>query len=584
MRTANLIGDPTHRNILISTFSKEPPGCLQNSSSELGASFELRGICGEASFFNHTESSRRYAVADTTILHFAIRCINSLRCIQVNNLYAKSVGSRKWQQARLPEICITVILGFATAHAPRLHAQCQKQMGSIEAAAVCATGTSLPDPELNIDSHHPFRLEELIDLAEQNHPESRMAWELVKQEADRLGIARSAYSPHLAALAIFGDQRLINPFPEALLPRGYSMVEIPIAQEGLELEYDIFDFGKRSANVESSKALRLAAAAAFQRTNQDVAFHVVRAYYDLLTAKERLEAARQIMKTAQTTQNAAEAQLANGRATLPDVLNAKAVVAQTAYDLEASVGGESEARVSLREAIGVEPSDEIAIATPESAPLPVEISSSAAKLVEMARQNRPDLKDLSERLRAADAELKSAHAVNRPSLQLQASGAQSAIWPTADSGGLGAANMPIWSVNLNLQWSLFDGGQRRNQVRLADSRRREAQESLRNKQDAVSREVWMAYIQFRTAVRQQEAAETLLASASTSYEASFDAYRYGVKNLVDVVTAETQLAQARLAQVQARSNLLVSAINLEYKTGNLLRQTAPLAEPSPSRP
>ena len=76
----------------------------------------------------------------------------------------------------------------------------------------------------------------------------------------------------------------------------------------------------------------------------------------------------------------------------------------------------------------------------------------------------------------------------------------------------------------------------------------------------------------------------LLTSATTSYDASLDAYRYGVKNLVDLVAAETQLAQARLAHVQSHSNLLVSAVNLDYKTGNLLRQAAPLVESSPARP
>ena len=454
----------------------------------------------------------------------------------------------------------------------------------MEETAACTASANLPATELNIDSRHPYQIEELIDLAERNHPQTRMAWEAAKQAAARLGIERSAYYPHLAALALFGDQRLINPFPEALLPRGYSMIELPTAQGGVGLEYDVFDFGRRGAKVESSKAHRLAAAAAFQRVNQDVAFRVVTAYYDLLTAEERLAAAHQILKTAETTQQAAEAQLANGRATLPDVLNAKAAVAQAAYDLEASVGGEAETRVMLREAIGVEPSDEIAIKAPEAEALPTKISSSAAKLVEVATQNRPDLKALAEQLRAADADLKLAYAESRPSFQLEASGAQSAVWPTSDSGKLGAANMPIWSVRLKFQWSVFDGGQRRNEARLADSQRRATQEALRNKQNEVSREVWTAYVQFHTAVHQHEAAETLLASASASYDASLDAYRYGVKNLVDLVTAETQLAQARLAQVQSHSNLLVSAVNLDYKTGNLLRQPAPLAETSPTRP
>jgi outer membrane protein len=86
-------------------------------------------------------------------------------------------------------------------------------------------------------------------------------------------------------------------------------------------------------------------------------------------------------------------------------------------------------------------------------------------------------------------------------------------------------------------------------------------------------------IAFRTAVRKEQAAEALLDSASTSYSASLEVYQYGVKNLVDVLTAEKQLAQARLSGVSARSQLFLEAVNLEFATGNLLRSQPPATTP-----
>jgi hypothetical protein len=58
-------------------------------------------------------------------------------------------------------------------------------------------------------------------------------------------------------------------------------------------------------------------------------------YFNLITTQERLEASQQIVKTAQ---DAAEAQLANGRSTLPEVLNARAATARAAHDQQASIG------------------------------------------------------------------------------------------------------------------------------------------------------------------------------------------------------------------------------------------------------
>lgn len=485
--------------------------------------------------------------------------------------------------------CFALLIVFFSP-AMRAVAQCQGALTSLETAAKCTARSNVPMSKADVDPTKPYRLEELLDIAETNNPQTRIAWEAAKQAADRLGIARSDYFPHLAALALSGDQRVIEPFPKPLAARGYYLIELPVLESGVEMNYNVFDFGRRSARVEASKAIRLAKAAGFQRVNQDVAFRVVTDYFNLITAQERLEASRQIVKTAQTTQDAAEAQLANGRSTLPDVLNARAASAQAAYDLQASIGAVDTARVVLRETLGVEPSDEIVVEQPAGQPLPAEVVESTANLVNAAMQQRPDLKAIFEKLQAASAEVKGARSEYMPAIHLAASGAQQSLWPSVNAhegafgNPLGHANEAVWGVGMSVRWTLFDGGARENALRLANSQRREAEDEMREKQDAIGREVWTAYVQFRTSVRQHEAAETLLTSASTSYDASLDAYRYGVKNLVDLVSAENQLAQARLAVVQSRSSVRVNAANLDYATGNLLRQQPPVAQPGAKNP
>jgi len=491
---------------------------------------------------------------------------------------------RKHGFVRASLACSCILCFLLSATAKRASAQCEGQITSLEVAARCTERSSVPMSRAEIDPTKSYRLEELIDMAETNNPRTRIAWERAKQAADRLGIARSDYFPHLAALALAGEQRTIEPWPKPLdTPQGFIKIELPLVESGLELKYNVFDFGRRGARVEASKAIRLATVAGLQRTNQDVAFRVVTDYFNLITAEERLEASRQIVKTAQTTQDAAEAQLANGRSTLPDVLNARAAAAQAAYDLQASIGAVDTARVVLRETIGVEPSDAILVEQPAELPLPTEVVESTANLVNVAMQQRPDLRAISEKLRAANAEVKGAKSEYLPTIQFGASAAREQLWPSLYAHGpnpFGYADETVWSVGMTIRWTIFDGGARKNELRLANSRAREAQDEKREKEDAIGREVWSAFVQFRTGVRQHEAAETLLTSASTSYDASLDAYRYGVKNLVDLVTAENQLAQARLAVVQSRSAVRIDAANLDYATGNLLRKQPPVAQPA----
>jgi len=80
------------------------------------------------------------------------------------------------------------------------------------------------------------------------------------------------------------------------------------------------------------------------------------------------------------------------------------------------------------------------------------------------------------------------------------------------------------------------------------------------------------------------AAVALLDSANASYSASLEAYKFGVKNLIDVVTAERQLAQARYSSVSARSQLFLEAVDLEFSTGNLLRPQPPATKTSTPQP
>src|SRR5208283_1751410 len=223
---------------------------------------------------------------------------------------------------------LSLLLAFSAA---RAQGQCAAKVSSPAAVADCAARETPREGTAILDPVHPYILAELIDVAERHNPSTRTIWERAKQKARELGLAKSAYYPELDGLAVFGDRRSINPFPKPLAPRGYVMVEVPIVEPGVALQYLIFDFGKRAASVDSAKAEKLAAGADLIQVNQALAFRVASAYY-------QLQAAQDTLRTAQTTQDAAENRLHNGLATLPDVLNARAETSQAVFDEESADG------------------------------------------------------------------------------------------------------------------------------------------------------------------------------------------------------------------------------------------------------
>ncbi len=144
------------------------------------------------------------------------------------------------------------------------------------------------------------------------------------------------------------------------------------------------------------------------------------------------------------------------------------------------------------------------------------------------------------------------------------------MWPTVDWGGLGPASVTTWSVEAKLKWEIFNGA-RKHELESTLAEQKAAGEEQRATQDSVSREVWEAYVDYHTALEQQHSSQSFLAASQLSYDSSLDAYKYGVRSLVDVVESERQLAQARLAVVRSQAQLMQSAAALSYATGALLQ-------------
>jgi outer membrane protein TolC len=131
-----------------------------------------------------------------------------------------------------------------------------------------------------------------------------------------------------------------------------------------------------------------------------------------------------------------------------------------------------------------------------------------------------------------------------------------------------------WYASANLKWTLFDGGARKNRLALAKATARAAEAAVDSTRDQVADEVWSAYSNLKTALRQRQAASALLNAAMESYDAALQAYGYGVRSLLDVTAAQKVLAQARTADVSARAEVLTQLANLAFRTGDAIRSRA----------
>jgi len=257
---------------------------------------------------------------------------------------------------------------------------------------------------VSIDPRKIYGLAELIDIAERNNPETRVAWERARQAAAAVGLSESAYYPFLVASAAAGYDRAFIPFPtltanpthpslsNVRITGGGSLVtEAKVYRGELNAKWLLLDFGERSAVVAASREQLMMANVGFNATHQKIVFQVTDRFYQLGTAHQKVLVSQSALEAAQTVEEAVQAHVDNGLATKPELLQAQQQTAQTEFDVEATTGAESDARVALAESIGLLPTVPLKVADLGQRSTSEQANGSVDELIERALWQRPDL-------------------------------------------------------------------------------------------------------------------------------------------------------------------------------------------------
>src|SRR4051794_39404477 len=232
---------------------------------------------------------------------------------------------------------------------------------------------------VSISPRKVYNLAELIDIAERNNPETRVAWERARQAAGAVGLSESAYYPYLAASAAAGYDRAFIPFPSLAVDKtklltgpasaavtitgGSSLVTNAFVARGeLTAKWLLLDFGERGATVAAAQERLMMANVGFNGTHQKIVFQVTDRFYQLGTARQKVLVSRSAFDAAQNVERSVQARVDNGLATKPELLQAQQQSAQSTFEVEATLGNESDARVALAESIGILPTASLNVA------------------------------------------------------------------------------------------------------------------------------------------------------------------------------------------------------------------------------
>ncbi|MEF8752391.1 MAG: TolC family protein [Accumulibacter sp.] len=404
----------------------------------------------------------------------------------------------------------------------------------------------------------PYGIVEAVDLALCRNPTTREIWSAARIQAADVGLAQAEFLPTIDGRATASRVRVDS---RSANQRNAS----------LTLSWLLFDFGARSANLEVARQLMRAATSTLDAGVQTVFLNAMQAYYNAQAARAAVAAAIESEKASRESLNAAEVRYRVGTGTPADRLQAQTAASQATLTRIRAEGVRENSLGRLANVMGLDANQPLRLDDPPSAKPDERFSDDVAALIGEARLRRPDLQAAEAEYRASVAGIDYARASGLPTLSLGAG-------PSWENIGGVSANAS--SIGLTINLPLFSGFNTTYNVRAAQARSDVAGARRDNVRQQVALEVWESWQSLNTATQTLRTTADLLASAEHSERVALGRYKAGVGNILDVLNAQSALANARLQRVQAALDWHVSRATLARALGILDGQ---LLSSTPSR-
>ena len=394
---------------------------------------------------------------------------------------------------------------------------------------------------------HALNLQEVVNLALCNNPQTHVVWANSLVQAAQVGVSKSAYLPGVSLNA--ADNHTSGTTP------GVNQRSI-----GVTFSYLLYDFGSRSASLENSRQLLAAANATQDSTVQSVFLAAVQDYYQVQATSAALDSALESERAAKESFDAAAARYNAGSATPADKLQAQTAYSQATLNRITADGNMKNSQGTLANMLGLDANHNVSLTTANTVAIPDNFEGDISALIEQARKYRPDLQAAAAQVKAAEAGADAARAAGRPTISLSASSTQYYYSGINSHGSL---------VGINLSVPIFSGYSTTYHVRSA-----EAQLDVKNAQFQqvrlqVALDVWTAYQNLTTATQSLRTSADLLDSAQQSARVALGRYKAGVGSILDVLNAQSALASARLQRIQSTFNWNISRATLAQAMGSL---------------
>lgn len=332
----------------------------------------------------------------------------------------------------------------------------------------------------------------------------------------------------------------------------------------LSFAQPIYTGGKASIGFQQATLHREATARGFDRRQQEVLFQVARAYYGLLLAQADLEVVRSAIRMAEANRDVTQARFETGLVVESDILSADVRVSRLKEQEIVAQNQAILAKATLNDVIGL-PLDQPFEAVDRLIQRPARFDR-PVELEERALTQRPDYLKLGLEERVLGRGIALAQAEFHPTLSATANYELNHL-SFADNG------RDSWFVGVVFQWNLFNGFHDRAKVAEAKARFEETQALRTRMVSGVKLEVKDAVLRLKAAEERIGVTRKVVVQAEESLRIVKDRYEAGLTTVVDLLTSEAVLTQAKGNLTQALYDYNVGLAGLELALGTMSKDS-----------
>lgn len=396
-----------------------------------------------------------------------------------------------------------------------------------------------------------WTLQECLDYAYQNNIQVRQSRNNQLSGIEDTKQAKAALFPSLVAST---TQSYTN-YPSSEVTDNNSYT----GTYGITAGMTIFEGGKLRTEVKRQKVQNQMDALSVEESVNDIRIAIVQAYMQCLYAADAVRINRSTAEASKAQRDRAEEMLRTGSISRVDFAQLQSQYSSDEYQIVVAGSTRDNYKLQLKQLLELDIMEEMNPAVPgvkeenvlKALPPKNEVYETALKVMPQIRRGELGIE-------AAKLEEKSARAGFFPSISLSASVGTGHMSNNDFESGSQIWNRFNENVGLTLNIPIFSNRKNRTAVNKAKIALNDSYLEWTSLQKELLRNVESAYLDAVSAQAQYLSAREKEKYARESYELTSEQFRVGVKNTVELITAQNEYSAAQQQVLQAKYLTLLS--------------------------